>query len=703
MPTSDLLLRKKLNFSLWLPQHTDNPPALVVGTFKPGAPPSITGLKTLPLTLTAPGLWEIEAASCGLADGVYHYWFEVNNAAPGQTQARVRRTDPLGYTIDWRVAAPPVPGTPDPDPNPASVILLRKVGSQTELVACDLGGEVIEWNERPPSQLGLPANNAMVIYELPPRWAQTDGNRLTGVGTFRDVQALVDSTVGAVNFDGIRLLQIGHQYLADLGVNALELLPVADTRDDRQWGYATANYAAPDYDLGFPEAFCWPTANADFARLVQACHAMKMRVFLDVVLGYGRGDPYVSIADALFHFPAADAKTTKYEDADPEQRTSRWGELRQDWGGRLWRYLQTQPGVYDPISGQTADVVPARQFLKIALERWVREFHVDGLRLDSVETVANWDFVAEYRDCGRAVFGERWGTDTGADSHFLVVGEELQVPTALLAQNRLDGLWNENFKKRVRCALLGRNFGDDSSFEDTIRKLIDCRAVGISDGAKAVNYVTSHDVEGKGNERLYHFLENNGVAIKEERFKLAFSCLLTAVGIPMTLAGEEFADQSDLSLSFPQKKFDAVNFDRLQYALDQVAGRIPVDGEHGDQTWRARIYDHVRRLVALRKTHPALGVNDTDFIHVDFNQGKRVLAWRRGDLANPVVVVANFSDWGTDLSQPGAEYRVPNWPATPPGMVWFEVTRGELVSDPRWVGAWALLPWQATVWRLQPA
>ena len=70
----------------------------------------------------------------------------------------------------------------------------------------------------------------------------------------------------------------------------------------------------------------------------------------------------------------------------------------------------------------------------------------------------------------------------------------------------------------------------------------------------------------------------------------------------------------------------------------------------------------------LRTSHPALSVNDTEFIHVDFTPGRRVLVWRRGGANDPVVVVANFSDFGSEQTPDGiVEYRVPNWPATPVG------------------------------------
>ena len=147
----------------------------------------------------------------------------------------------------------------------------------------------------------------------------------------------------------------------------------------------------------------------------------------------------------------------------------------------------------------------------------------------------------------------------------------------------------------------------EPSFEWTIRRLIDCRLLGFTDGAQAVNYVTSHDVEGFRNERLFNFLNNNGIRDTEKPVKLAFVCLLTAVGIPMIFAGEEFADQHDLPVTNPQKQTDPVNYDRAQ------------------QPWRRRILDYVSRLVQLRTSYDALAVNDTAFIHMDFNENKRVV------------------------------------------------------------------------------
>jgi pullulanase/glycogen debranching enzyme len=249
-----------------------------------------------------------------------------------------------------------------------------------------------------------------------------------------------------------------------------------------------------------------------------------------------------------------------------------------------------------------------------------------------------------------------------------------------------------------------------------------------------VNYLTSHDVEGPRKERLYNQMERvvsladseplfsrseieaqvrteiqgwgrtpSNAEVKERadqiilhrarlrRIGLGFVCLLTAVGIPMILAGEEFGDQHDL---FDRggnvthqggKQVDPVNFSRVFSPNDPA---------------RTELFHYVARLVALRKTHPALAVDNTDFMHADFDEGKRVMVWRRGSNEDPVIVVANFSDYTTpNALSPGAEYFVPSWTPTPTGRHWYEVTQDRDVTTGR-QDRESLFAWEAKVYRL---
>lgn len=689
---SDTIFAKKQHaFVLWRVSAATPPPKLIIGKLLLGAPITFAGEQQLDLQLTDgfADLWSIPADQCNLDDGeVYHYWFEVTDAHPSRSGARIRITDPFAYTVDWRLLAPQPQGTGYTSDDRYPPAVAKYSGGQ--LLPCDAGGETGQLNAEP-ALTDLPTNNRIVIYELPTAWSLVGsaGERELGVGTFRDVTALINPEEEGANFTDLTVTQKGRSYLTELGVNALELLPPADSFYGREWGYGTTNFMAPDFDLGSAADYSWPVPNRDLRTVIGACHENKLRFFADVVMAFSRTNAYLAAATEDFFIldPAAHPD-------DPDAHNSRGKDgnnLRFGFGSTLFRYAHLVDG-YDPITSQMMGLSPARQLMKASLVRWMNDFHIDGIRMDSVENVYNWDFIEEYKDLARALWQQRFmaqSADDSADERFLVVGEELEEPLELLRQERLDGLWHENFKRYIRAALLGQNASGEPSFEWTVRNAIDCRNFGYTDMAQAIIYLTSHDVEGYRNERLFNFLQNNGVWDTEKRIKLAFACLLTAVGIPMILAGEEFADQHDL--------FDK-NGNVTQGGGKQVD---PVDFSRVDDPWRTRIKEYVSRLAKFRTQSDALAVNDTDFIHVDFNDGKRVLAWRRGrpDSANLVVVVANFSDFGTDLSNPSAEYRVNNWPATPPGKQWREISQGREDNVPsEWVGREPIFPWEAKVY-----
>lgn len=662
----DLLSRKQTHFVLWRPGASEPAPTLYIGNIQPDEPERLHKLKEFPLHKSAefPELWEVSAQECGLVEGqVYYYWFKVRNADPydsANASQIMYCSDPTATTVDRRMPAP-TPSEPGgaASQDPASVILYKN----GKLIPCDPQGQIVDWEGDAPLEK-LPINNRLVIYELPTRWTQINsvGEVEEGNGTFRDIVALLVPEAIAPTFTTVRALN-NRAHLVELGVNALELLPPEDSDDNLNWGYGTSNYFSADFDLGRPDHQSPPTASTDLANLIKVCHQNGLRFFVDVVMAFSRNNPYHNVNFLDFYI--------RWGSGDPEQGS------RDGFGGDLFKYNYWVEG-YHPITGQKSWFVPAREYMKAHIAHWLEYYRVDGLRLDSVNNIANYDFLQEFKDFARTL----WDKRGGSGDRFLVVGEELSVPLALVHQNRLDGLWNEKFKQIIRQVILGKNAWDESSFEWSVRKLIDCRNLGFTDGSQAVNYLTSHDVGGFNNERFFNYLVNNGVYRTEPRIKLAFVCLLTAVGIPMILAGDEFADQQDLDLSNEHgsnKQIDPVNYSRVK------------------DDWRQRIFQYVARLVHFRKSSNALGVNDTQFIHVDFNEGKRVLVWQRGNKADDlVVVVANFSDYGTPL---GTEYKVPNWPATPAGKQWKEITQERMVPA-EWVGREGIFPWEAKVYAL---
>ena len=729
----DILTRRQTHFVLWCPRETAAP-VLLIGRLKNGNPARFKELARLPLQRVAdrPGLWALAAAACGLTAGqTYHYWFEVDNSWP--EPPRIQVTDPLAFAVDYRLLAPENPALQ----HPAAVV----AWTGEQLVASDPNGE------RNKIRVGsfdkLPFNDQLVIYELPTAWVRSTGfdEFERGIGTFRDVRALVSKKARGANFPVVQVNAAGQPYLVALGVNALQLLPPADSIYAREWGYGTSHYLAPDYELGYPDGHLSPTANQDLGALIYSCHQKGIRLLLDVVLGFMKEEPYRYIDFGNFYL-----ESPELHPEDPNAYSSRdkkegGKELRNPYGASCPRYVAATT-TYDPISGLVKEIAPARQHMLTFLARWMQDFHMDGLRLDSVENVANWDFIRDLKEFCYTLFRERFpAAGLAANDKFLAVGEELSLPKDLVSQNCLDGLWNERFQTLIRAALLGENAASlqEPSFEWTVRRAIDCRSDSTGgqpglNGHQVINYLTSHDVEGVRKERLYNLmqsfitLQNSSFLfyrpdIEEEvrqdiraegltpeeaevqdrsnqkilhrarlrRIRLAFVCLLTAVGRPMILAGEEFGDQHDLFDARGQvshrggKQVDPVNFSRVA------------------EKDRAELFLYVARLVKLRTAHPALAADDTRFLHVDFNDGKRVLVWQRGSEADPVVVVANFSDYTTPFaSGPQAEYVVPNWPATPAGHQWYEVTQSREVETGR-ENKEPVFAWEAKVYRLVTA
>src|SRR5262249_60035169 len=116
-----------------------------------------------------PGLWTLGARDTGLADGIYHYWYRVDNTHPGRpTGNTVLVTDPFATTVDWRVLSEiPAGFNTFDDPQPASVIRLVKGNLST----VEPGGETGTFSNDPAPDT-LTANNRMVIYELPTAWTR---------------------------------------------------------------------------------------------------------------------------------------------------------------------------------------------------------------------------------------------------------------------------------------------------------------------------------------------------------------------------------------------------------------------------------------------------------------------------------------------------------------------------------------------------
>jgi maltooligosyltrehalose trehalohydrolase len=192
--------------------------------------------------------------------------------------------------------------------------------------------------------------------------------------------------------------------LASLGVNAIELMPVADFAGARNWGYDVAAMFAPSRAYGRPD---------DLRALIDAAHARGLAVFLDVVYNHTGPDGAYLNAFSPHYFS--------------EARHSPWG-----------------PGVN--LAGEGSSEV-RRFFIENALH-WVREYHVDGLRLDATHAMED--------DGPRPFLAELSAAiDLHAAKPALLVAEDHRNLATLVMPRRrggfgIDAVWADDFHHQVR-------------------------------------------------------------------------------------------------------------------------------------------------------------------------------------------------------------------------------------------------------------
>ena len=369
-----------------------------------------------------PGWWEFDLDAQGLADGSYEYEFVLD----GDTNS--------------------------PAADPYADELTRFGGYRG--VFRMLGGVRVKQGFRWDDEVvaGLPGNNQIVIYEMPLKWmtSATD-NPLVDLGTF-------DQTIYE-HLDDLR----------SLGVNCIELLPIADTPQTLDWGYGTRFFFAPDLDMG---------VSVDAKFFVKACHARGIRVLLDVVMDfYSNRCPLNQLARPWFEEPTPGT--------------------RNGWGAILFRFDTPEPPGY----------FAAREFLCEMAEFWVMEYHIDGYRIDDFADVGNWAFVQEFRNRATAASAAAF-----PGKPFLVVAEDsnrrfvLTDGSAYQGAKVVDGIWNFGFQDEIR-KLVTNSLSTDAGKPGRTERVKHFLGVGgtwngysgsfdpgYGDMTCAVNYATSHDV-----------------------------------------------------------------------------------------------------------------------------------------------------------------------------------------------------------------
>jgi len=387
-------------------------------------------------------------------------------------------------------------------------------------------------------------------------------------------------------------------YLKELGINAVEVMPIAEFSGDFSWGYNPAHPFAVESIYGGPDAF---------KRFVKAAHEHGIAVIIDVVYNHlGPGDLDLWQFDGW----SENEKGGIYFYNDRRSKTP-WGETRPDYGRE-----------------------EVRQYLRNNALMWFEEYHADGLRWDAIPYIRNID--------GREAdppndIPEGW-------SLMQWINEEIQkyFPGKIsIAEGMHNNAW---LIKDVGAGGAGFNTQWDSEFVNPIRKAVIARDDASRDlGAvsKAIEYrydldvfrrvifTESHDEVANGRARVPEEIWPGKVDswFSKKRSTLGGALVLTSPGIPMIFQGQELLEDR----WFQDK--DPIDWSR-------------VEDEHG-------ILKMYRDLIALRcnLSGVARGLCGQNSHIYHFDDGVKIIAFHRWDKLGPtdsVVVVVNMKNQNCD-------------------------------------------------------
>ncbi|GAB4378368.1 MAG: alpha-amylase family glycosyl hydrolase [Elainellaceae cyanobacterium] len=278
-------------------------------------------------------------------------------------------------------------------------------------------------------------------------------------------------------------------YLCELGVNAIELMPVKEYPGDYSWGYNPRYFFATESSYGSTE---------DLKHLIDECHARGIRVLMDGIFNHSESEcPLTQIDyDYWYH----------HDPKDPEF----------NWGPEF-NYEH-----YD----ENLETYPARKFVGDAVRFWVTEYHIDGIRYDAARQIGNFDFMHWIVQEAKKAAGSK---------PFYNIAEYVpENPDVTNLDGPMDGAWHDSFYHTIVPHLCGDRFDLEE-----LKDALDAKRKGYMGGTNVVNYLTNHDHN--------HLMAELGEAqiFDQDAFKrakLGAALLMTAVGVPLLWMGEEFGE-----------------------------------------------------------------------------------------------------------------------------------------------------------------
>ncbi len=359
---------------------------------------------------------------------------------------------------------------------------------------------------------------------------------------------------------GFPQVATGLDHIAELGVNAVHILPFqdfenGDSTSAYNWGYMPVNFNSPEGSYATEPSGSSRVREAK--RMIDAFHRKGLKVIMDVVYNH-----------------TAETRATTYN----------FNAVAMDYYYRL-----NADGTYSNGSGCgnefRTEAPMARKFLLDSLLHWVREYKVDGFRFDLMGLI-DTDAAAELVRVLKAekpdifIYGEPWAAGA-TPVHGVKKGSQRSLGYAV---------FNDGFRDAIKGSVFSiADLGYVQAAKNREGVMLGIRGAvdDFTDGPlETMNYVSCHD-----NNTLWDRID---LSVKDEPHqnkvamdKLANAIVLTSQGIPFIHAGEEFLrtkNGHDNSYNLP----DEIN--RLDWTRKKE--NFPV-------------FSYYRDLIALRRTHPA--------------------------------------------------------------------------------------------------
>lgn len=424
--------------------------------------------------------------------------------------------------------------------------------------------------------------------------------------------------------------------LRAMGITTLNLMPVAQFPGTRNWGYDGVLPYAVQNSYGGPFGL---------KRLVNACHNLDMDVFLDVV----------------------------YNHLGPE------GNYLNDFGPYFNKNYQTPWGPALNFDGAYSDHV-RRFFLDNALY-WVKNFHIDGFRLDAVHGILDMSAEPFLREL--AILLDKASQTWGKTIYLISESDLNDVKIIQPLESRGYGhhaQWTDDFHHSLHALLTREKMGyyqDFGQVTDLARSLeqgfvysgqyshFRKRKFGNSSkhlpGWQHIVYAQNHDQVG--NRKLGERLSS---LVSFEALKLAAGVVFTSPFVPLIFMGEEYGDKAaflyfvdhgdpDLVQAVQEgrkKEFQA--FDWHGHLPDPKAKETFTNSQLNwhlrDQGQNKLLLDFYKELILLRQKTPALQILSKESLHTEVREREKTLLLHRRGLDSEIFTLMNFNSQEVQIS-----------------------------------------------------